>query len=289
MATKEKFDIYKDVTRRIVMSLAQGEIPWRQRWCSPVNIKVNYVSRRPYSGINLLLLRDMGEYLTFNQCDSLGGHIKKGEHAKTIYTWFPFVRKEDKEEYERRKKAGENTDDLTIPVLRFNKVFHLSQTEGIKTKIETPENEQAGKPVDIAEWILSRYGEDTGITIKEKQADTCTFDSSTGILTVPSRGQFRKEEQWYGTVFQQLALAMAEGAQAKDAEKKTNPAMAELVAEIAASMVMTGVGLDIQQTREDTLAACSRWSRELEADARLVVTASGRAQKIAEHILQPLL
>ena len=57
MEAKEKFNIYKAVTQKIVTRLAKGDIPWRKRWCSPIkDEKLNYVSRKGYHGVNLLLL-----------------------------------------------------------------------------------------------------------------------------------------------------------------------------------------------------------------------------------------
>ena len=39
--SEEKFDVYKEVTKKIVASLEQGVIPWRQRWASPMIDRIN--------------------------------------------------------------------------------------------------------------------------------------------------------------------------------------------------------------------------------------------------------
>ncbi len=58
---------------------------------------------------------------------------------------------------------------------------------------------------------------------------------------------------------------------------------------MAACMVMSGVGLAIKETEEDTMAECSKWTAALNKDFRLIVNASSKAQKIAECILKPIM
>lgn len=296
--TKEKFDIYKDVTRKIVMRLAEGDIPWHKRWCSPLKVKLNYKSRHKYTGVNLLLLQDDGEYLTYNQCRAEGGHVKEGEHGHTIYQHFPVVRKEDEEEYKRLTKAGESTDHIKkIFVLRYLNVFHLSQTEGIKSKLESPEHQAAKAPVDMADFVIQEFSANTGVRVKEHPSDICTYDGGTNTVSIPSRTQFGTEEQWYNTLFSGLAksvlakgLEREGGAEGEDPkERKVSAVQEELESEIAACMVMSGVGLTIRETEEDTMAECSRWTAELNKDFRLIVNASAKAQKVAEYILRPIM
>lgn len=284
--TKEKFDIYKSITRDIVMKLSKGEIPWRKRWCSPISDKLNYKSRRKYNGINLLILQQPGEYLTMKQCNEAGGHVRKGEKSHTIYQYFPVPLKGMREEYERRKKAGEDTTDITVPVLRYQQVFHLSQTEGVTSKIETIEHEKAKNPVDMADYVITKFTDNTGIRINETQTDTVRVEAELSQITIPSRKQFKTEEQWYNTLFGAIAGTTLDKMYE---DKKMNDAHRELVTEIAACMITTGTGIAIDETEYDTLAECKKWSAVLNNDFRLIVTASSQAQKIAEDVLKPIM
>lgn len=74
--------VYKIVTDTIIEKLKAGEIPWRKLWTG--GLPINYVSRRPYSGINLMLLPGGGEYLTWNQIQKLGGHVKMSKRALNL-------------------------------------------------------------------------------------------------------------------------------------------------------------------------------------------------------------
>ena len=298
MATNEKKDInrcYKDITNRIVKKLVEGRIPWHERWCSPIHGKCNYVTRRPYGGVNLLILEDEGEYMTFNQCKNAGGNIRKGEHSHTIYQHYPvFKSKEDREEYNRLKEAGLDTSHIQqIWLLGYVNVFHLSQTEGLKSKNVTCEHESARKPVDIADYVIKQYLDANGLKVDEKPCDKCSLDSERRTLTIPSRRQFHTEEQWYNTLLREIARTALERADDNDEQDekthKKSVVQQELEAEIAACMVMSGVGLTIQESEKDTLAECSRWIDEFNRDFRLVVRASNGAAKAAERILQPII
>ena len=88
----EKFDVYQMVTDRIIAQMEKGTIPWRKTWQG--GEPINYVSRKPYKGLNLLLLPFGGEWLTFNQCKDLKGAVKKGEKASPVIFEFPQKQKE---------------------------------------------------------------------------------------------------------------------------------------------------------------------------------------------------
>ena len=67
------------VTNKIIEQLEKGKIPWNKPWASANAI--NYVSRKPYRGINILLL-DAGEYLTFNQVKAAGGINRRNRRSR---------------------------------------------------------------------------------------------------------------------------------------------------------------------------------------------------------------
>ena len=86
------FTSYKDIglvndvfTERRLNELGKGNIPWRKPWiCVGGASGISYVTRKPYSILNQILLGEPGEYLTFNQVKSLGGSVKKGAKSKMV-------------------------------------------------------------------------------------------------------------------------------------------------------------------------------------------------------------
>ena len=73
-------EIYATITNRFIEKLKEGMVPWQKPWLAAQNI----VSRKPYQGINALLLGSSDFkspfWLSFKQALDLGGHVKKGEN-----------------------------------------------------------------------------------------------------------------------------------------------------------------------------------------------------------------
>src|SRR3989475_10136063 len=81
--------VYEIVTEQVIKQLESGVAPWRKPWRteSPVNL----ISGKPYRGLNVFMLATQGYesryWLTFNQANKLGGHVKKGEKSTVVVLW----------------------------------------------------------------------------------------------------------------------------------------------------------------------------------------------------------
>lgn len=74
--------IYELINNRIIGLLGKGEIPWREPWVS--GEPVNYVTKRPYRGINPFILISSGflcpYWVSFKQAmKKLGGYLGEKE------------------------------------------------------------------------------------------------------------------------------------------------------------------------------------------------------------------
>jgi antirestriction protein ArdC len=145
-------DIYEAITARFIEQLKRGTVPWQKPWLGVQNI----VSRKPYRGINSLLLGSAEFqspfWLTFKQSLDLGGHVKKGEKSTPVI-YYKILEKQD--------EAGkivlrEDGRPARIPFLRWANVFNLDQTEGIRAPAITasqgmsPPHERAAAIVENA-------------------------------------------------------------------------------------------------------------------------------------------
>ena len=79
-----KRDIYEAITERFIEQLKRGTVPWQKPWLAVQNI----VSRKPYRGINALLLGSTDYqspfWISFKQALDLGGHVRKGEKSTPV-------------------------------------------------------------------------------------------------------------------------------------------------------------------------------------------------------------
>jgi N-terminal domain of anti-restriction factor ArdC len=89
-----KRDIYEAITERFIEQLKRGTVPWQKPWFAVQNI----VSRKPYRGINALLLGSTDYqspfWISFKQALDLGGHVKKGERSTPVI-YYKILEKRD--------------------------------------------------------------------------------------------------------------------------------------------------------------------------------------------------
>ena|ERR1019366_6801026 len=82
---------YDRITGQIIALLEQGTIPWHKPWKASTSWPRNLVTKKPYRGINVLLLLGMSYelpfWLTFRQATMLGGTVRKGEKACPVVFW----------------------------------------------------------------------------------------------------------------------------------------------------------------------------------------------------------
>lgn len=274
--------VYNYVTEKIVKELENGNIPWVKNWKGQKAI--NYISRKEYKGINTLLLPFPGEYLTFKQVQELKGNVKKGEksHMIVFYNW-------------NTKEITENneTKTISIPVLRYYNVFHISQCEGITSKCEIFKPENENNIITEAEKIISEYITREGITINIIMgSDRAYYSPVNDEVVMPDIKQFDSAENYYSTAFHELIHSTGNDKRLKRHNSMKSHKFGsqdysreELVAEIGAAYLNNTVGIDNNSVFKNNVAYIQGWLQALKDDVRLITIAAGQAQKAANYIL----
>lgn len=273
-----KISVHEMVTQRIIEQLEKGVIPWRKPWVG--NSAMNYITRKPYRGINPMLLPEGGEYLTFLQCKGLGGQIKRGEKGHMI-VFYKSLQVEDKD------NLGEH---INIPFLRYSKVFHISQCEGIESKTPPLNINPDIAPIDKAQSILNNYFSRSGVKVKHVLgSDRAFYSVPADEITLPDIGQFSCAYEYASTSFHEAAhstghrsrLNRKVGASAFGSESYSKE---ELCAEIASVMLMNESGIELPETFENSAAYIGSWLKKLRDDKTFILSASSQAQKAADMI-----
>jgi antirestriction protein ArdC len=121
-------DIYQTITERFIEQLKHGTVPWQKPWFAVQNI----VSRKPYRGINALLLGSTNYqspfWVSLKQALDLGGHVRKGEKSTPVI-YYKILEKKDEAGNAIMREDGR---PARIPFARWANVFNLDQTEGIQ-------------------------------------------------------------------------------------------------------------------------------------------------------------
>lgn len=281
--------VYQMVTDRIVEMLNQGIIPWRKPWhgekASAENTAISYTSRRAYSLINQWLLGCVpGEYLTFNEVKKAGGSVKKGEkaHMVVFYT---------KAEYKRKNDEGEE-EIVTYPLLKYYNVFHINQTEGVKSKVKPGEVVEP-ETDNCCDIVIADYIAREGIKLQcDKHSDRAFYRPATDEVVVPMVSQYNEVAEYYSTLFHELTHStMKESRCNREAENKGSHfgneqySREELVAEIGSAMLCSRLGVSIEKAFKNSVAYIQGWLKSLKNDPKMILWASGRAEKAAKFIL----
>jgi antirestriction protein ArdC len=273
--------VYDYVTERIIKELEKGNIPWQKPWSgSPA---INYVTRKPYQGINTLLLSKSGEYLTWHQIQQLGGKIKKGAKAEFVV----FYKTYTKTEKTINEETGEEITKTTIiPVLRYYNVFHIDDVEGIPSKIQTFQHD----PITEIEAVINKYKDKPKII--HDDSTKAYYSPMHDYINIPDKKYFKDIEKYYSTLFHEAVHSTGHYSRLNRFKKDEQLAAfgsksyskEELIAEIGAAMLCNHCGI-LPKTLENTGAYIKSWIKVLKNDKRFIIQASSKAQKAVDYIL----
>lgn len=273
------FNIYQMITDRILEMLENGVVAWRKAWQG--GEAINYVTRKAYRGINTLLLDRGGEYLTFKQCQDCGGKVKKGAKSNLIVFFKPI-----------EKENNENPEEKEIGfVLRYSRVFHISDCEGIESKLEFTEDTNKIEPLEMGENIINNYISKSNIKFENDSfSNNAYYSPNADKIVVPMLSQYTNVNEYYSTVFHEMAHSTGHTSRLNRLSKQAYFGNAEysreeLIAEITSAMLMNVAGLEIPSTFENSVAYINGWKKKLREDKNAVVVAAGQAQKACDYIL----
>jgi antirestriction protein ArdC len=271
--------VYEQITERIITLLTQGTIPWQKPWKARTGLPRNFVSQKPYRGINVFLLLAMSYespfWLTFRQALQLGGSVRKGEKSCPVVFW--------KQTTIEDKESG---DQQTIPLLRYYHVFNVAQCDGLTIGAEPVEAPLNGivKPDEIVAHMPQLPVIKHGMT-------RAFYSPREDYVGLPARERFEQTEGYYATLFHELVHATGHESRLNRAsltEKAgfgSNPyCKEELIAEMGAAF-LCGHAEIAERTIDNSAAYLHGWLEQLRNDRTLIVQAAAQAQKAADFIL----
>lgn len=151
----------------------------------------NLVHKKPYRGFNFWYLLSFGferpYFLNFKQVQALGGKTKKGAKSFMIVFWKMV-------EYEKDDEAKE------IPMLRYYRVFHVDDVEGINPD-KIPENtaqDHEFDPIASCEQLIEFWSDSPVIKLDQKNA---CYILSFDEIHMPGARTFYQDEEYYFTIF----------------------------------------------------------------------------------------
>ena len=275
-----KKDVYQEVTDRIISQLEKGIIPWHKPWItSHADQAISYSTGKPYSLLNQMILGKPGEYLTFNQAQQAGGRVKKGEKAGMVVFW-KWIEVDDDQNPGEKKQ---------VPFLKYFNVFHIDQCEGVKPRHEVTLTDDEETDAD-ADAIITGYLQRSGVKLIHREGDRAFYKPSTDSVTLPLVAQFKDIAEYYSTAFHELTHSTGHESRLNRLAKcaffgSEEYSKEELVAEIGAAALVNHAGLETAASFRNSAAYIQSWLKALRNDKRMIVSASGQAEKAVRLIL----
>ena len=282
---------YEVVTDEIKSLMENNEVPWRKPWVTmKLHGQCNGVSKRPYSGLNALVLA-MQEYnspywLTFSQGKKLGLELPKGSKACRVIGWFKGKRKDE--------ETGEVEESKHLSAM-FYRVFNFEQWTCPEGVVLPKHFTAVEKPVafdnpryDVAEKLVETLAVDLS-----EDGNAAYYVPMRDKVVVPNITTFYSSHEYYSTLFHEIGHWTGHEKRLKrfkstDKQRfaSTEYSAEELVAELCSVFVCSKMGISSDTTVRNSAAYLKGWLKFLKSDPKQFVYAAQRAGKAADMILK---
>jgi len=273
-------NVYEIVTSQIIESLESGVVPWSKPWSG--ELPCNLLSQKPYRGLNVFMLATSGYeskyWLTLNQANKLGGKIKAGSKSHLVTFWNV-----------GEEKLNARTGKLQKPfLLRYYRVFNLSQTEGIDLPRAVFERNKRNEfeAIEAAESLAESMPNPPQF----EQSDAAWYSPRKDCIGLPARHLFHSPAEYHATLFHEMTHATGHASRLHREEfdepsrfGSETYSKEELIAEMGSAFLCGLCGIE-RETLPNSAAYLQNWIKRLQGDSKLILSAASAAQKAADYI-----
>lgn len=311
-------DIYQMITDKVISMFKNAKASdYHRAWKDDAFfIPLNFDSKKPYRGVNRLLLQERigfagafrnPYFLTFNQIKKHGGKLKKGTRGyEVVYYSIRYIVPADKN---TGRKAYSSTnahkvidfidkhklsEDIVtrIPMIRYYNVYNGASIEGIDFQLDKL---QIGRAVpdtasenQAAALIVENYPNPPAIKHEGNQA---YYSPSGDYVKMPKKEQFDSINDYYRTLFHELTHSTGHNKRLNRGInlmlEKEDYAKEELVAEFGAVFLSAWAGI-MWYNNKNHAAYLKGWNsaiKEAENDNKFLMKAASLAQAATDYIL----
>ena len=279
--------IRKRITAQIVEAIETNNVlPWRRPWRRSPNTgrATNVASKKPYNGINPLLLElhrlehGLGSrwYGTFQQWEQLGCHVlKRPDHVEAGRWGARIVMYRPMTKRHVDAGTGDEMEDRFF-VMRTWTVFNADQVDGADKWQAKGEGDFTVPDFGPADALIAATAADIW-----HYGDQAFYNRAGDYIVVPPKHRFDPLGTYYETVFREFGH-WSEPRLGWDS-RQHGCATGELVAEMAASFLATELG--VPQSLDNDAAHLNSWLREMRNDPAFIFRASTQASKVTDYLL----
>lgn len=273
-------DVYQKVTDAIINAIEQGagsyHMPWvirKDKGFSPISVS----TVKPYRGVNTIVLWAQSQskgyasslWGTYQNWQSLGGQVRKGEHGSPVVYWGTYESKDESEKSESHLFCKGYT------------VFNLEQVDGVKLPKRFEPKLSHNERIERAEAFFAGVG----VQIRDGGNRAYYRPDSPEAVYMPGFEQFPDRADYYSTLAHETTHWTSHASRCdRKLEGRFGDsayAMEELIAELGSAYTMAGLELELTP-RADHSAYIASWLKVLKSDKRAIFTAASQAQKAAD-------
>lgn len=141
-----------------------------------------------------------------------------------------------------------------------------------------------------AEKIKTAYMERENMEIHEITTNEAFYSPMGDYVQVPCRKQYTKQDAFYSTLFHEMTHSTGHSTRLDRLDSKARfgneiYSKEELVAEIGACTLLNMLGLETDNSFNNSVAYIKSWIEVLKNDNRFIVSATSKAEKAVNYIL----
>ena len=284
--TAPKADIYGRVTNAIIAAIETGAGTYRMPWVvrqdkgfSPISIS----ALKPYRGINTVVLWSQAQtkgyasalWGTYQQWQSLGGQVRKGEHGSPVVFWGTYDAKETEPD-----ETGRNSRHLFC---KGYTVFNHDQVDGVKLPEQFEPKLSQNERIERAEAFFA----DVGVEIRDGGNRAFYSPDTPEAVYMPGFKQFPARVDYYSVLAHESTHWTSHESRCdRQLGKRFGDeeyAVEELIAELGSAFTMARLELELTP-RADHAQYIASWLRVLRSDKRAIFTAASKAQQAADYL-----
>ena len=265
------------ITTEILAALENGVVPWKKDWNSNDQLPVNWVSEKPYRGINLLLLRWNAQYASAKQIFEAGGRIKKGAKSKLAVFFKPLICKEGEDNLSLDESENENQIKWCV---RYYRVFEIGvDTDGIERKdtlsfTAPPETNFLEKYFQAGPSLAHGYSQ-------------ASYNHAEDAIRMPHINSFFDADGYSKTLYHEVIHSTGH----KDrlnrdlTMERESYSKEELIAEIGSAILSRLMGVKDQKI-ENSASYINGWIEAIKGNSNLIISAASKAQKAVDFLIE---
>ena len=299
-----KPDLYQVITDKVIKLLKEGTVPWQHPW-NQYGLARNYATGHIYTGINAFLLNflpnfDVPFYLTYKQAQALGGQVRKGAKAETVYFFKTLYKDADGKNVTAQQVARLRASKESVRAIPMPRTFHLfnvADIDGIDFTI--PElKARPVAPIEVCDDFLNEL--QSVPPIVHQDLNEAYYHPVTDVINMPPLPRFHSAAAYYHVLFHETIHSTGHASRLNrpgitlPAEQRKQRsqiyAFEELVAELGAVYLSQHAGISVSpvasaEQLENTAAYIDGYLQRLREDKRFLFKASSQAQKAVSFLL----